>query len=146
MRAIIANATKVGTDIKAIRYHTYLGHCYMLNKVGNMDHLPVPVILTTRLDENTGFYSSDVWPKTCSRTGTYDHKNNMWLLATPLLPLLGKRVAITGLVSGAQQMYVSTSIDFNGREGLVVSFIPCAPMRSSYTQPRVRRSRPSKPW
>ena len=76
MKAIVANATIEGIDIKAIRYHTYLGHCYILNKAGSMDHLPLPVIWTTRLDENTGYYSSDVWPKTCSRTGTYDHRNN----------------------------------------------------------------------
>ena len=69
MHAVLANSSS-GLPLKAIRYHTYLPHCYILNKAGGLDDLPVPLVLTTRLDENTGFFSSDVWPKTCSRTGT----------------------------------------------------------------------------
>ena len=67
MREILKNATAANVTLKALRYHTYLQHCYLLNKAGSLDSLPVPLVITTRLDENTGFYSSDIWPKTCSR-------------------------------------------------------------------------------
>ncbi len=58
--------TNKQVNIKALRYHFYLTHCYFLNQAGDPSVLPVPVVLTTRLDENTGYFSSDVWPKTCS--------------------------------------------------------------------------------
>lgn len=52
-------------NIKAIRY--VLGHrlCYLLNQAGSLDDLPVPVLFTTRFDENFGFMSSDIPGRTC---------------------------------------------------------------------------------
>jgi hypothetical protein len=66
MHEVMRNASAKGIVLKTLRYHTYLAHCYFLNRVGSFDDLPLPLITTSRLDENTGFYSSDVWPKTCS--------------------------------------------------------------------------------
>ena len=47
-------AAKVTSRMKAIRYHMSMNHCHMVKDVGDADDLPFPLVLTTRLDENTG--------------------------------------------------------------------------------------------
>jgi hypothetical protein len=94
MKALSGEAVAKGVSLSSVRYHTYLGHCYLLKLAGSLEDLPLPVILTTKLDENWGYLTSDVWPKTCQRTGTYDHKNNRcteeYQLATSLKKQCGK--------------------------------------------------------
>lgn len=90
MKNVLRNVTGQGLVINALRYHMHLTHCDLLNKAGSMNDLPVPLITTSRLDENTGSFSSDIWPKTCSVTSTYDHKNNMCREAYHLNTTLSK--------------------------------------------------------
>ena len=64
-------------QLKALRYQNYFDHCYMLSgSAGDIEELPLPVLLTTKLDINSGYLSSDIWPKTCLNTGTYDKIRN----------------------------------------------------------------------
>ena len=60
MKNVLRNATSQGFVINALRYHMHLTHCDLLNKAGSIADLPVPLITTSRLDENTGSFSSDI--------------------------------------------------------------------------------------
>jgi hypothetical protein len=68
--------------LRALRYQNYLAHCHTIDLFRKaseraiLNAMPVPLLLTTKLDENRGYMSTDVWPKTCGNTNNYDHDRN----------------------------------------------------------------------
>lgn len=80
--ALVQTAEKNRTQLRAVRYQNYFVHCHVSNMMVNveerqaLDTLRVPVLFTTKLDENAGYMSSDVWPKTCGNTFNYDRTMN----------------------------------------------------------------------
>jgi hypothetical protein len=61
-----------GGQLPAIRYHTYTSHCKFIRSLGNASVLPIPVILTFKLNPDVGHYSSDSPGKTCIRSTSLD--------------------------------------------------------------------------
>jgi hypothetical protein len=63
-----------GGNLSAIRYHTYTSHCKLIKSLGDPNVLPIPVVLTYKLNPDMGHYSSDTVGKTCIRSSSRDSR------------------------------------------------------------------------
>jgi hypothetical protein len=61
----VMQSTGGAKELPAIRYHTYTSHCKVVKALGDPNVLPIPVMLTFRLDLDIGHFSGDTQGKTC---------------------------------------------------------------------------------
>lgn len=69
-------ANETNFPIAAIRYHTYSSFCKMLISLGNPSQLPIPLMLTFKLDPTNGHLTEDIPGKTCIKRRGYKRTTN----------------------------------------------------------------------
>ena len=69
-------ANETNFPIAAIRYHTYSSYCKLMLALGNPSQLPIPVMLTFKLNPVSGHLTEDVPYKTCIKRRGYKRDTN----------------------------------------------------------------------